>query len=348
MVAVNRTTGQQIKFGGYLRDRLDPNDQQYQPDRYGAAELPPVVDLREFMTDVENQGELSSCTANAMAGAYEYLAKRILGESGDVSRLFVYYNARAVDGDQDKDEGTYLRNCIQVLREMGTCPEDVWPYDVEMVNEEPSEDAYQEAAKFLIEEAERVEVDLYAMKHCLAEGFPFAFGLTLFESFMKRGNKTIPMPNPDREKALGGHAMLCVGYSDPHKVFVVRNSWGDKWADKGYCYIPYDYMTNPELCHDCWTIRNVSDLDFSSGVWFDYDANFYSAFTINPDEEAEGEFEFDFDSDFYNFSLNQDEDEDEEYDDEDEDEEYDDEDEDEEYDDEDEDEEYDDEDEDED
>jgi hypothetical protein len=126
----------------------------------------------------------------------------------------------------------------------------------------------------LIDDAERIDVDLYAMKHCLAEGYPFAFGLQLFDSFMREGNKGIPMPNPEREESQGGHAMLCVGYSDKDRVFVVRNSWGAHWGDKGYCYIPYDYMTNPEYCDDCWTIRSVTDLDYSQGVWSDDDASF--------------------------------------------------------------------------
>ncbi len=94
----------------------EPNDKTYQSNRFSADSLPPKVDLRPYMTTVENQGNSNSCTANAMAGAYEYLANRLRGTSDDVSRLFIYYNARDLDGDPDKDEGTYLRSCIKVLK----------------------------------------------------------------------------------------------------------------------------------------------------------------------------------------------------------------------------------------
>ena len=271
---VQNSTGKKLKLGGYRPDTKDANDKKYAAHRFQAEKLPPRVDLRHYLTPVEDQGEVGSCTGNAMAGAYEYLAMRQLGTAGDVSRLFIYYNARSLAGEIEEDAGATLRNCIQVLRKMGACSELTWPYHPERLFHRPYDQAYEEATQFLIDDAERIDVDLYAMKHCLAEGYPFAFGLQLFDSFMREGNKGIPMPNPEREESQGGHAMLCVGYSDKDRVFVVRNSWGAHWGDKGYCYIPYDYMTNPEYCDDCWTIRSVTDLDYSQGVWSDDDASF--------------------------------------------------------------------------
>ena len=328
LIAIARSTGKRLKLGSYRPDKEDPNDKKYAADRYSSEELPSRVDLRQHMSAVEDQGEVGSCTANAMAGAYEYLAKRTLGDSGDVSRLFVYYNARALEAEHNEDRGTSLRNCIQVLRVMGTCAEEIWPYDPEMLNERPSSEAYEDAARFLIEDAQRINIDLDAMKHCLAEGYPFAFGLVLFESFMKSRQGRIPMPDIENEQFLGGHAMLCVGYSDQSQVFVARNSWGSDWGDKGYCYIPYDYIANPQYCADCWTIRKVTDLDFSSDIWYDDDEDFYED---DYEDEDDYDYDYDYDEDFY------DDDEDEEYyedDDEDDDEEYyedDDEDDDEEY-----------------
>ncbi|MBD1901333.1 C1 family peptidase [Trichocoleus sp. DQ-A3] len=271
---VQHSTGKKLKLGGYRPDTKDANDKKYEAHRFQAEKLPPRVDLRHYLTPVEDQGDVGSCTGNAMAGAYEYLAMRQLGTAGDVSRLFIYYNARSLAGEIEEDAGATLRNCIQVLRKMGACSELTWPYHPERLFHRPHDQAYEEATQFLIDDAERIDVDLYAMKHCLAEGYPFAFGLQLFDSFMREGNKGIPMPNPEREESQGGHAMLCVGYSDKDRVFVVRNSWGAHWGDKGYCYIPYDYMTNPEYCDDCWTIRSVTDLDYSRGVWSDDDASF--------------------------------------------------------------------------
>ena len=258
---VKTPDGGQIKLGSYRPDKKNPNDKTYKSSR-STADLPSKVDLRPYMTPVENQGNSNSCTANAMAGAYEYLAKRVKGSAHDVSRLFIYYNARDLDGATDSDEGTYLRSCVKVLKKYGTCAETTWPFDLQRIFELPHESAYNEATNFLIEDAYRVKVDLNAMRQCLADGYPFTFGLDLFASFQKAGSKgLVPMPEPDSEQHDGGHAMLCVGYSDADKVFIVRNSWGEGWGDRGYCYIPYDYMTNPDLNGDLWAIRHVADAD---------------------------------------------------------------------------------------
>ncbi|HLP88648.1 MAG TPA: C1 family peptidase [Nostocaceae cyanobacterium] len=310
------SSGKQFKIGGYLPDTVQPDDKKYTVGRFQAKELPPRVDLRPHMTTVEQQGEVGSCTANAMAGAYEYLANRQFGWADDVSRLFIYYNARDYDGNTNKDAGTYLRSCIHVLKEYGACKETTWPYNTKKLFTEPHAEAYEEASQFLIDEAERVDVNLYAMRHCLAEGYPFAFGMLIFESFMNPGKKgIISMPKPNQEKSMGGHAMLCVGYSDTDKVFVVRNSWGKEWGDKGYCYIPYDYMTNPELNGDCWTIKSVTDVDLSEEVW-EEEGSFFGAISSlassilasrDEDEEEYDEEEYDEDEEEY------DEDEEEEY-----------------------------------
>jgi C1A family cysteine protease len=271
----DRTTGQKIKFGGFqpANGKKPPNAQKYSSDRFGADQLPPRVDLRPYMTAVENQSQLSSCVANSMAGAYEYLAKRANGNAGDVSRLFIYYNARAYENSQE-DAGCMIVSAIQVLQEHGACSEETWTYDEAQVNVKPHDAAYEEARNFLVQEAQEIECDLTAMKSCLAEGFPFAFGLKLFHSFdkaQKRGIVPIPDPSEQGRAEHGWHAMLCVGYSDQSQAFIVRNSWGEDWGEKGYCYVPYSYMTNPEYCQELWAVRAVSDLDFSQGVWVEDD-----------------------------------------------------------------------------
>jgi C1A family cysteine protease len=349
---IKRSTGKKLRINGCLPSvKKPPKFKQYSASRFSAAELPERVDLRKYMTPVEDQGQVGSCTANAIAGAYEYLAKRALGDAGDISRLFIYYNARKYDG-LIGDVGSSITTSIRVLEEMGTCTEITWPYDPTLWDEEPHTDAYDEASQFLVDEALEIPVDLFAMKHCLAEGYPFAFGLKLFKSFDRAGHKGgVPMPDPNDEKGReehGNHAMLCVGYSDPYKVFVVRNSWGKDWGDQGYCYIPYDYMANPEYCWDCWTIQAVSDLDFSAGVWVEDDEDFYyyNEEAESEEEYEEEEYEYYYDEEEYeedeeivaSYDDEEDEDEDEDYEDEDEEdlEDYDDEDEDEEYEDEDE------------
>jgi len=268
---VKRSDGERIKVGSYRPDKKNPNDKVFQSRQFSANNLPPKVDLRPYMTEVENQGDSNSCTANAMAGAYEYLMKRLNNQDSNVSRLFIYYNARALDGDTDQDEGTYLRSCIKVLKKYGTCSEQTWPFDLHRIHIAPEESAYSEATNFLVEDAYRVEVDLDQMRSCLAEGYPFTFGLQLFDSFQDAGSQgLVPMPDLDEDEHDGGHAMLCVGYSDADKVFIVRNSWGESWGDRGYCYIPYDYLMSEKYNDgDSWIIRQLENLDMDEGTWGD-------------------------------------------------------------------------------
>lgn len=265
-VLVEVATGKKIKVGGCLPGKDNPRTaRDFKRRRQGA--LPRQVDLRPTMSAVEDQSAVNSCAANAIVGMYEYLAKRSLGESGDISRLFVYWNARREDGIRG-DRGSTLTGNIRALEDVGACTEQTWPYKPDLVDVKPNDDAYQEASRFMLEAAERVPVDLDAMRACLAEGYPFAFGLKLFRTFDRAGRHgVVPRPGSGAlgRRSHGRHAMLAVGYSDSQQVFVVRNSWGERWGDRGYCYIPYDYMANRNYCSDCWTIRAVSDLDFQPG-----------------------------------------------------------------------------------
>lgn len=82
-------------------------------------------------------------------------------------------------------------------------------------------------------------------------------GFTVYESFESQdvaSTGVVPMPGTD-EQALGGHAVVGVGYDDSQQRFIVRNSWGDAWGMKGYFTIPHDYLANRDLSDDFWAIR---------------------------------------------------------------------------------------------
>jgi C1A family cysteine protease len=259
------------RIGGYRPGQKPENTKYHQQERFQTDQLPRRVDLRKYMTDVEEQVG-NSCVANAFVGAYEYLAKRDFGESANVSRLFVYYNARARDGAVHEDGGSRMYCAIESLIEYGACSEDLWANDESLICEEPDATAYEHAAYFTITEAEGIETDLNLWRHTLAEGYPIAFALNTFESFdeatRNRGRVPMPKQSDNVRETHGWHAMLCVGYSDKDRMFIVRNSWGTGWGDRGYCYIPYDYVIHPDYNgHDSWIIKSVSDLDFSADVW---------------------------------------------------------------------------------
>jgi len=220
------------------------------------------VDLREKCPIVYDQGQLGSCTANAIAGAYHFDEMKENETSPFVpSRLFIYYNERDMEGHVDEDSGAEIRDGIQSINTVGVCPESEWEYDISKFTEKPPAACYETAKNHHSVEYKRVQQSLSQLKACLAEGFPIVFGFLVYESFESAHvAQTGEMPMPSKsEECLGGHAVVAVGYDDDKKHFIIRNSWGYTWGDQGYFYMPYDYMTNSGLASDFWTVRKVID-----------------------------------------------------------------------------------------
>jgi C1A family cysteine protease len=241
------------KYFGWFPDIPDQRDYLYRVIK-PVIRLPKEVDLRNFCSSVENQGRLGSCTANALAGNLEFLDNKPDSIYKDVSRLFIYYNERVLEGTEDYDSGASLRDGIKTLKKLGYCWEATWPYIIANFNSKPPQRCYIEAKKRRIESYHRIS-SLSEMLTCLAEGYPFVFGFTVYESFesekvSRTGIVNIPKK---KERAIGGHAVLAVGYDRKAKRFLVRNSWGINWGKSGYFTMPYDYLET--LSADFWTIR---------------------------------------------------------------------------------------------
>jgi C1A family cysteine protease len=240
---------------GWLPDLPDSRDWTY-ASIARLRGLPRRVDLRSTCSPIEDQGELGSCTANALAGALEYLETRSGVRYEDVSRLFIYYNERVIEHTVNSDSGAMLRDGIKTLVKQGACNEALWPYDIRRFTVKPTPACYRDALNHQVTSYRRI-ANLAEMRACLASGFPFVFGFVVYESFESaRVAKTGVAPMPGRgERALGGHAVMAVGYDDRTKRFTVRNSWGTRWGQKGYFTLPYAYLDNPNLARDFWTIR---------------------------------------------------------------------------------------------
>jgi hypothetical protein len=107
----------------------------------------------------------------------------------------------------------------------------------------------------------RVPHTLTALKTCLSEGSPIVFGFTAstsFESQQLAETGIMSMPQKG-EESLGGHAVICLGYSDRRRCFLVRNNRGDKWGEGGYFWMPYRFMRDQKRCSDFWTVTEISD-----------------------------------------------------------------------------------------
>lgn len=247
---------------GWKRDQPDIRDFHYDFEKFTFLKTV-SVDLRESCPPVYDQGKLGSCTANAIAGAYEYDQIWEKEEKPFTpSRLFIYYNERKMEGSVDRDAGAEIRDGIKSINRVGVCPEDEWPYDITKFTQEPDSKCYQDALNHELVRYHRIHQHLDHIRQCLCEGFPIVFGFTVYESFMTPEVATtgvMPMPKAS-EKALGGHAVMAVGFDDKKKCIIVRNSWGKDWGDEGYFYMPYKYINNPDLCADFWTLLRVKDI----------------------------------------------------------------------------------------
>ncbi len=241
---------------GWVPDIPDNRDFMFRKVYRIPAKLPRSVDLRPQCSKVEDQGQLGSCTANALAGATEFLLIKDKKPYADLSRLFIYYNERVIEHTVNQDSGAMIRDGIKTLAKQGVCPEKLWPYDIKKFTKKPTPTCYKQALQYEITSYQRIDT-IDEMRSCLADGFPFVFGFTVYDSFeSQQVAKTgvVPMPKPG-ENVMGGHAVLGVGYNDAQKRFIVRNSWGEGWGMKGYFTIPYNYLSNRNLSDDFWTIR---------------------------------------------------------------------------------------------
>ncbi len=246
---------------GWLCDLPDQRDlRMYFMPRLDVSEWPLSVDLvNDYMPPVYDQGQTSSCTGNAIAAAVQYDHAKQLLPHNVPSRLFAYYNGRLLEDNQSWDVGAAIRDVVKGLNKYGICDEATWPFDDSAVVSPPSDAAYAEGALHPSVEYRRLDGTEDSLKGCLASGFPFVFGFTVYDAFesdtvAKSGVLGLPAAN---EATVGGHAVLCVGFDDGIQRFKVRNSWSATWGQSGYFTMPYAYLTDRNLSDDFWVVTIV-------------------------------------------------------------------------------------------
>lgn len=246
---------------GYKQDLPDPRDYKY---KAVAIELPESVDLSADFLPVRNQGDLGACTAFATGAMVEYVRNKQKLKMWSVSTLFTYYTTRQIEGTVDSDSGAYVRDALKSVVNYGVTSEKTWPYDITVFKQNPPEHAWEDALNHQAVVYYRIDPTRENILSCLAEGYPFTFGMKLYQSFVDTQcgfmvHNYLSMPDTGKEKLIGGHCMLAVGYSkwiDGNTYIKVRNSWGTHVGLRGYHNIPIDYFLDPNLSSDFWTIRS--------------------------------------------------------------------------------------------
>jgi C1A family cysteine protease len=251
-----------------------------------APALPVSVDLRKWCSPIENQLNLGSCTAHAGMGLVEYFENKVHGKYLNGSRLFLYKatrNLMHVTGDT----GAWLRNTMAALVLFGIPDENHWPYtdkegsEPDGFDREPPAWVYAvadnyEAVQYFCHDPQGMSLSpakvLESVKAYLAAGIPSMFGFYGFDSFKSSDVPgAIPYPCPG-EQARWGHAIDAVGYDDEKVIkntkcnirtkgaLLIRNSWGESWGDKGYGWLPYDYVLK-KLAVDFWSLLQMEWID---------------------------------------------------------------------------------------
>jgi C1A family cysteine protease len=274
----------QHHYLGLVKDRPDHRDIKYQlkPKTVSILEtkrrFPEFIDLRNKCPYVYNQGPLGSCTGHGIGGSIHIDRMKLQLPDMTPSALFIYYNERDMMGTVMEDSGASIRDGVKSINIYGVCSSEVWPYIIAKFAEKPPVSVYQEALKHPKIRYERVDnTRLDDIKGVLFEGYPIVFGCDVYTSFdTPETAKTgiIPFPNYSKffnspvaaEDYISGHCMIIVGYDDRIQCFIVRNSWGKEWGDNGYCYIPYDYLTNKYLAYDFWVIKIIKNQNNGPGI----------------------------------------------------------------------------------
>ncbi len=241
--------------------------------------LPEEVDLRQYCSPIEDQGNIGSCTANACAGMLEYFENRAFGKHIDASRLFIYKVTRNIL-QKKGDFGAYIRTTMMAMILFGVVPEKYWPYIEEEFDKEPDSFCYSFARNYQTVQYFRLDPPslskselLVQIKKNLAATLPLVFGFSVYSSYRQATNDNGKIPYPSKnERIEGGHAVMAVGYDDKIKIknsfskeetmgaLLIRNSWGTKWGDNGYGWLPYQYI-HSGLAVDWWCLLESKWVD---------------------------------------------------------------------------------------
>jgi C1A family cysteine protease len=240
-----------------------PSPKPFKFTAMAGVALPNMVDLQPLCPPVYDQDNLGSCTANAAGGLCQFVMHKAGHKWFVPSRLANYYWTRIVEGTAPNDDaGASVQDAVATCHNVGCANEGLyWWYNIAKFSVKPSHVVIADANKHQIAQPLAVNhFSLSDMQSCLSQGFPFALGFTVYQSF-EQGNwdsTTGMMPMPARgEKILGGHAVLAVGYDNVKQAFKIRNSWGN-WGLGGYFWMPFSFVTSGNYVDDLWTCHGFS------------------------------------------------------------------------------------------
>lgn len=230
--------------------------------------IPSSVDLRSFFSPIQNQNPQQACNAFSIVSVIEYFIHQIQHNNDNLSEAFVYYNTRKLAHQESENVGTNVYDLIQSLRDNGVCLEELCPFVPEIYDEEPSQDAFIDAKGRKVTEAKNVSITIDSIRSALAQGYPVLISVRAFSSYVLDADGVLELPSKEELENVtdDNHAMVICGYTDRDGgYFIVRNSWGATWCEKGYCYMPYDYVLTPNALNRAYVITGINVEGFNPG-----------------------------------------------------------------------------------
>jgi len=207
-------------------DRDHMAEQIYVAMGVSEGAYPSTLDLRSNMPPIRSQGSRPTCAAFSATAIKEWQEKTDSGFSGYMSPEFIYFHR-----SNKPDEGMYSRNVMDILLKKGCCQEISLTYATKEPTEIPPE-VLTSAANYKIKEYARIETT-EGLKTALYQNGPCYISFPMYD-----GNPEFWRKKSEDSKSRGGHAVVVVGYND--KGFILRNSWGTYFGDRGYVLYPYE------------------------------------------------------------------------------------------------------------
>ncbi len=237
------------------RQEEDKRDYIYKQNSLEVPKTHFLTDLQMISSPILDQGNLGSCLPNAVYALFYILSAGKI----TLSRLQLYMVTRAIDKNSlTEDSGSTIRGCMKAISNYKLTNEKIWPYNILNFDKLAPSSAFTNTYKLNNFEYTFIKQDLISIKQVISSGKPILIGISVYSSFESTNSTKygiIPMPDISKDNLLGGHAILLIGYDDKTNVFKFQNSWGIKWGDKGYGYIPYDYVLNNNLAFDLCTVK---------------------------------------------------------------------------------------------
>lgn len=209
------------------------------------GELEPEYSCSKYLGKVLNQGEYPTCAAHSAVCIKQYQEKKDIDYKNSFSTMFVYNNRTNQDSD-----GMYGRDVMNILYKYGVCKKSMLKYGVMMKPEEIPRECYEHAKNFKIKGYAKINT-IKGVKIALKLYGPCYISVPTY-------NTGIMMWKPQYrgQKSTGGHAMTIIGYNT--EGFIIRNSWGKTWGDKGHCTFPYEDFGHQ---WEIWTLVDDKSID---------------------------------------------------------------------------------------